>query len=80
MLLRGGRREALFAAELAPLEPFDVVGVVEAGSFEAEGEGVSSAMDKLSADISSKIMESLMMSDSVSSVCIVSWISRCQCW
>ena len=73
VLLRGGRREALFAAEVAPLEPFefDVFGVVEAGSFEAEGEGVS-VMDKLSADISSKIMESLMTSNSVASGCMKS--------
>ncbi len=64
MLLRGGRREALFAAELAPLDPFewDVFGVVEAGSCDAEGEGVS-ATDRLSADISSRIAESLIMTD-----------------
>ena len=60
VLFLGGRRDALFPA---PVEPFEVFGVVEDRSFDAEGEGVS-ATEQLSADMSSRITESLMMAGS----------------
>ena len=64
MLLRGGRREALFdpAPEFEPAE-FEVLGVIDDGSCEPEGEGVS-LMDTLSG-MSSMIADSLIMAESV---------------
>ena len=60
VLLRGGRREALLAALLEPLfEPLEVFGVVEDGSIDADGEGVS-LTDRLS-DMSSNMIDSLIV-------------------
>ena len=60
MLLRGGRREALLEDPFAEPFEFDASGVTDDASFSASGDGVS-FIDRLSADISSMIAESLMM-------------------
>lgn len=61
MLLRGGRREALLEDPFA--DPFEFVasGVMDDESFNASGDGVS-FIERLSADMSSMIAESLIVS------------------